>query len=223
MNSEPFQWFQMISSSVPVIFPQGLSTMNTRFKIHFYWCSQMPKVNHGWKLLKQEMFFTFYERKYSWAWGRLNKHWTILLHIFIPLLHIYLYSSDMCSYYFVSCFSHLKLFHVNVSMFPKLFLDSSSSKLYDKFTCTSGEFSFPIFTIFSGSILSMLIQITFSMWFIFCKGSSSKHFWSLFLKSLFCINFLNDILIQMASILLLKPNNKKYFFFYFWLLPFFPF
>ena len=44
-----------------------------------------------WKLLKQEMFFTFYERKYSRGGGRLNKHWTILLHIFIPLLHIYLY------------------------------------------------------------------------------------------------------------------------------------
>ena len=65
-----------------------------------------------------------------------------------------------------------------------------------------------------------LYKLLFLMWFIFCKGSSSKHFWSLFLKSLFCILFFNDILIQMASILLLKPNSKKYLF-YFWLLPFF--
>lgn len=39
------------------------------------------------------------------------------LHIFIAWLHIYLYSSDMCSYYFVSYFSHLKLVHVNLSMY----------------------------------------------------------------------------------------------------------
>lgn len=109
----------------------------------------------------------------------------VYLTFYWMLTYIYLYRSHMCSYYFVFYFSHLTLFHVNpcITMSPKLVVNGISANLYDKFICSSGEFSLSLVAL----LWTYFYKLIFKCNFIFSKSSSFKYFWVFKIKSLFWV------------------------------------